>query len=59
MTLKDALKVVLRDEHLCDYIYHVREAAVGSGDGFEGSSWDHPRVLKFSEAVTRLEEELK
>lgn len=59
MTLYEALKVVVKDEHLADYIYHVREHAMGSGDGYTGESWNHPRVKRFSEAVTVLENYVK
>lgn len=46
-------------ENLGDWIYDVRESAAGSGDGFEGSSWDHPRVKAFSDAVALIERIVK
>lgn len=59
MTLKEAITVLVKDEHLGDFVYNVRDNANGSGDGYKGNSWDHPRVKKFSEAVTALENYLK
>lgn len=53
-----ALKVLLK-ENLGDWIYDVRARAVEDGDGFEGNSWDHPRVTVFSEAVTTISNAVK
>lgn len=58
MELKEAIRILVKDENLGDFIYNVRERANESGR-FKGNSWDHPRVKRFSDAVTRLEEELK
>lgn len=58
MDLKEALKVVLKDESLEDYIYHVRESARetrSEEDKYE-SSWDLPRVKRFAEACKVLTE---
>lgn len=59
MTLLEALRVVLREEHLADTVYSVKSRAGEMGDGFTGNLWDHPRVGRFSEAVDTLEVELK
>lgn len=53
-----ALKVLLA-ESLGDWIYDVRSRASESGDGFEGNSWDHPRVKAFSDAVGVIEAAVK
>lgn len=53
-----ALKVLL-SESLGDWIYDVRSRASESGDGFDGNSWDHPRVTAFSDAVTTVERAVK
>lgn len=51
-----ALKVVLVDEALGDFIYTVRDRALDDDDNsFAGSSWDHPRVIAFGHAVDVLE----
>lgn len=55
MTVKEALDIVLHTECLGDYVYQVRDQARESEDGFEGNSWDHPRVIAFNEAVDVLE----
>ncbi len=55
MTLNEAIVYLLDEFHLGDQVYTVRDRAVESGDGFKGSSWDHPAVARFSEAVTALE----
>ncbi len=57
MELKEAIKVLIEEEHLGDFVYNVRERA-NSDNTFTGNSWDHPRVKRFSEAVTRLQQEL-
>lgn len=54
MTERQALKVVLEDEHLEDKVYDVRERAAGDV-GWKGDSWDHPRVKAFSDAVVTLQ----
>lgn len=55
MTVAEAMQVVLYDEFLGDSVYSVRDQAVGFDPTWEGSSWDHPRVMRFTEAVTVLE----
>lgn len=59
MDLREAIKALIEEYHLADYAYDVRGRAVGSQDGFEGNSWDHPKVKRFSEAVSALEDSLK
>ena len=59
MTLIEAIRVLVVDAHIEDFIYTVRECAMGEHDGYEGSSWDHPRVKRFSDAVSRLKNELR
>jgi len=54
MSLKGAIKSLLEEFHIEDYIYNVRARAAESGDKFEGSSWDHPKVKKFSDILTTL-----
>lgn len=55
MTLPEAIDYLLDEFHLGDYVYDVRSRAVESGEPFEGNSWDHPKVLKFAEAVKALQ----
>lgn len=57
MTLREALQIVVRDESLGDHVYSVRDRAAGDAT-FKGNTWDHPRVTRFSEAVTTLERHL-
>lgn len=68
MTFREAMKIVVEDEALGDSVYDVRESASGGGSAEDkawwdanpnGNSWDHPRVVRFSEAVTVLENWLK
>lgn len=59
MDLKEAIKVVVEEEHLGDFVYTVRDRAMESDPRFRGNSWDHPRVARFSQAVERLTQELK
>lgn len=56
MTLQEAIVYLLDEFHLEDKVYDVRDRAMTSGDSFEGSSWDHPAVLKFGEAIKALQE---
>lgn len=58
MDLKEALKVILEEEHIGDFIYNVRERAV-QDPSYKGDSWHHPRVKRYGDAVARLTEELK
>lgn len=51
--LLDALRVVVDDESLGDFIYSVRERTHEDED-WTGSSWDHPRTVAFGEAVDVL-----
>jgi hypothetical protein len=56
-SLHDAIRVLIHEEHIGDYVYQVRERAL-SDPSFSGSTWDHPRVKKFSDAVKRLADEV-
>ena len=56
MTLVEAIRVLVREEHIGDFVYNIRERAMGEQDGYKGDSWDHPRVKRFSEAVSVLEQ---
>jgi hypothetical protein len=61
MDLQTALKTLLDDESVGDFIYSIRDRAGESGEPFEGSSWDHPRVRAYSdaiEALTKFQKEL-
>ncbi len=40
---------------LSDWVYHVRSKAAKSGDNFEGSSWEHPHVLRYTNLLERCE----
>lgn len=52
--LRAAIGVLLNDEKIGDFVYHVRESAMSDGT-FAGNAWDHPRVTKFCKAVDKLE----
>jgi len=56
VTLVEALAYLFDEFHLEDKVYDVRARAVENGEPFEGNSWDHPAVLKFSEACQTLKE---
>ena len=60
MTLKEALKVVLVDEFLEDWIYDVRDRSSGnrSEEDKYTDRWDLPRVKNFAEACKVLRAEL-
>lgn len=47
-----ALKTLLVDESIGDFVYTIRDRA--AGDGFVGDSWHHPRVLAYSRAIEVL-----
>lgn len=57
LTLKEALKVVLKDESIEDFVYNVRDRASESRSEEDKYTdrWELPRVKNFSEAVTVLE----
>ena len=54
MTLRTAIKILVEEEHIGDFVYNVRERALDDSN-YKGNSWDHPRVKRFSDAVTALE----
>lgn len=47
----NALKVLIEQESIGDFVYDIRER--------EGEGWDGPRVVAFSDAVQVLSEFLK
>ena len=59
MKVKEALHVILKEEHLGDWIYDVRDRARESDLAYKDNSWKHPRVTRFSEAVAVLEKYLE
>jgi hypothetical protein len=54
MDIKEAIKILLEEEFIEDWIYDVRDLASSSGDGFKGNMWDHPRVIRFGEICSVL-----
>lgn len=58
MTLREAIRVLVEEEHIGDFVYNVRERTY-EDTSYKGNSWDHPRVKRFSDAVTALEIWLK
>ncbi len=57
MTVQEALKVLLREESIEDFIYNVRERAAGD-PAFKGNTWDHPRITRYNDACQALKAEL-
>lgn len=57
MSIKAVIKELLEDFNVGDMIYNVRESTDMSD--FDGDSWDHPRVKRFSDLVSELEEYVK
>lgn len=55
MEIKEAIRILLEEEYLADYIYNVRSQAVEMDLEYKGNSWDHPRVKRFEEIVKTLE----
>lgn len=52
--LKQAIKELVTKFALGDMVYTVRERTI-EDEEYEGDSWEHPDVLRFSEIVTILE----
>lgn len=52
MTLDEAIVALVDEFSLGDFIYNVRENL--DLRDFKGNSWDHPRVMRFSDAVVAL-----
>lgn len=48
-----AIRVVNHHHNLGDAVYNVRERH-GADDGFDGDSWQHPKVIAYSVAVEQL-----
>jgi hypothetical protein len=57
--LRKAIDDLLNKFHLGDFVYDIRSRASESGERYEGRSWDHPDVKRFSEVVTILEKAIK
>jgi hypothetical protein len=57
MELKEAIRILLKEEHLEDWIYDVRERT-HEDSGWKGDSWEHPRVVRFGEVCNTLKEYL-
>ncbi len=51
-----AIQIINKLHDLEDAVYDVR-AALDFSDGFQGNSWDHPRVIAYSDAVKILKDE--
>lgn len=51
--VEQGIRELLDDYHLEDFIYNVRDN-LDLIEEFEGSTWDHPRVVRFGEIVTTL-----
>jgi hypothetical protein len=49
MTVEEALRILLYEEYLEDWIYDIRDRARENDGMFEGNSWEHPRVKRFEE----------
>jgi hypothetical protein len=59
VTLNEALRILVEEEHLGDWVYDIRERALSNDPDFEGSSWDHPRVKRFGEVFRVIEAHVK
>lgn len=57
--LLKALHTINEIHGLGDAIYEVREGIDWQAEPFSGSSWDHPRVKRYSDAVDVVERALK
>ena len=55
--VKQALRELLENYDLAGMVYDVRENLELTAD-FEGSTWDHPKVVRFGDIVTILREAL-
>jgi len=49
-----AIRVLLEEHHLADFVYNVRQRAAEGGQSFQGNSWEHPKVRSFAGAVETL-----
>ena len=60
MKLKEAIKILIEDdvEHIEDFLFEIKERAKIE-EGFQDDPWNHPRVMRFNNAVKRLKEELR
>ncbi len=58
MTREEAIDALVNEFHIGDYVYNVRERVTEDREWFmanpQASSWDHPKVKRFSDAVTAL-----
>lgn len=55
MKLDDALRYLVDEFHLSDYVFDVRERAVGADDHNPSiDSWEQPAVLRFIDASAAI-----
>lgn len=59
MDLKEAICILIKKEHIEDFIYDVRNRAVETDLAYKGNSWEHPRVKQYSEAINVLKKYLE
>jgi hypothetical protein len=63
MTLDEAIVALIDEFSIGDSIYEVRERSLNDREWYQANphatSWDHPKVTRFSEAVSTLEEHAK
>lgn len=52
--LQPVLKYLLDEIHVADWVYQIRERA--DLTGYEGSSWEHPDVVRFGNMMKALED---
>jgi hypothetical protein len=56
--IEAAIKTINKHHNLGDAVYAVRDKAAESMPDGDGSTWDHPDVKAYSDAVTALQKEL-
>lgn len=60
MTLDEAIVALVDEFSISDSVYDVRERTLSDSqwyrDNPDASGWDHPKVKRFSDAVTALEQ---
>jgi hypothetical protein len=56
--IEEAVKTINKHHNLGDAVYDVRSHAAESMPDGDGSTWDHPDVKAYSDAVSALQKEL-
>jgi len=54
MTVEEAIRALLDEYQIGDYVYDVRSTALEEDPEYTGESWEHPTVKRFADVLDTL-----